>query len=42
MRPLATTIEDTALWYREHRAWHPDWLPIDREQAILRERGEPG
>lgn len=34
-RPLATTVADTVRWYRANRHWHPDWLPVDREQSIL-------
>lgn len=38
-RPFAETVDDTAHWFRANRTWHPDWLPLRREQAILAGRG---
>ncbi|MEV4705744.1 NAD-dependent epimerase/dehydratase family protein [Actinoplanes sp. NPDC049316] len=38
-RPLAVTIADLTSWHRDHRCWHPYWLGLDREQALLQAIG---
>ncbi|WP_433724579.1 NAD-dependent epimerase/dehydratase family protein [Actinoplanes sp. CA-051413] len=38
-RTASTTIEDLAQWHGSTRRWHSDWLPWEREQTILAERG---
>jgi 2'-hydroxyisoflavone reductase len=35
LRPLTATLHDVIAWYRTHRRWQPDWLPLERERAIL-------